>query len=171
MRRLMLLRHAKSAYPEGVADPDRPLAERGRKTAPRMGRYLASQQLTPDLAIVSTARRAQETWELTRVAFTRDIGQRDERRIYEASARAILEVVRETAADVRTLLLVGHNPGFEDLALQLIGEAEDAELARLKNKYPTAGLAVIDFDVKRWSKVAPGAGKLERFETPRTVES
>src|SRR5689334_20311557 len=114
MRRLMLLRHAKSAWPDGVEDHERPLAERGRVAAPLMGRYMAEHGLLPDFAIVSTARRAQETWALVAPALGRDTAQRDEARIYEARSEAILEVIRETAAGVRTLLVVGHNPGFQD---------------------------------------------------------
>ena len=169
MRRLMLLRHAKSAYPEGVDDHERPLAERGEKAAARMGAYMAEEGLLPDLAIVSTAHRAQQTWELARSAFRREIKQRDEKRIYEASVQAIFDVVRKAPARGKTLLLVGHNPGFEDLALTLIGGGEPEALARLRKKYPTAGLAVIEFDIDRWREVAARGGRLERFETPKTV--
>ena len=96
MRRLMLLRHAKSAWPDGVDDHERPLAKRGRTACALMGRYMVDEALLPDLTIVSTARRARESWELVRPAFGQDIVERDEPRIYEASASAILDVVRET---------------------------------------------------------------------------
>jgi phosphohistidine phosphatase len=169
MLRLMLLRHAKSAWPEGVEDHDRPLADRGKKAAPVMGRYMAAQSLAPDLAVVSTARRAQETWALAGAALPREIKRRDESRIYEASAQAILGVIRKTPARVKALLLVGHNPGFADLALMLASEGEPDATARLRKKYPTGALAVIDFDVKRWKLVSPGEGKVERFVTPKTA--
>jgi phosphohistidine phosphatase len=171
MRRLMLLRHAKSKWPDGVADHERPLAKRGRKACPLMGRYMADEALVPDLAVVSTARRARETWRLVRPAFDRDIVQHDEPRIYEASAGAIRDVIGETEPGVRALLLVGHNPGLHDLALQLIGKARRSDLSRLRLKYPTAGLAVIDFRIGQWSEASDGLGRLERFQTPISVEA
>jgi phosphohistidine phosphatase len=171
MRRLMLLRHAKSAWPNGVDDLQRPLAERGRKACSLMGRYMADEGLVADLAVVSTARRARESWELIRPAFAQDIVEQDEPRIYEASASAILDVVGETAPDVHTLLLVGHNPGLHELALKLIRKGNPSDLPRLQRKYPTAGLVVIDFKIRRWSKTAESPGQLERFQTPKSVEA
>lgn len=171
MRRLMLLRHGKSAWPDGVDDHERPLAKRGRTTCSLMGRYMVDEALLPDLAMVSTARRARESWKLVRPAFTQDIVQHDEPRIYEASADAILDVVRKTRPGVRTLLLVGHNPGLHELALKLIGEGSPSDLSRLQRKYPTAGLVVIDFKITHWSKVSATLGRLERFETPKSVEA
>jgi phosphohistidine phosphatase len=167
MLRLMLLRHAKSAWPEGVEDHDRPLAGRGKKAAPIMGRYMAAQGLAPDLAIVSTARRAQETWALAGAAFPQEIMRRDEQRIYESSAQTILSVIRKTPAQVETLLLVGHNPGFEELAQMLAHDGDRYALARLRRKYPTGALAVVDFDLRRWKVIAPGDGKLIWFVTPK----
>ena len=169
MRRLMLLRHAKSDWPDGVDDHERPLAKRGRKACSLMGRYMADQALVPDLAVVSTARRARETWRLVNPAFVRDIVRLDEPRIYEASASAILDMIGETEPGVRTLLVVGHNPGMHDLALKLIGEANQSDLSRLRRKYPTAGLVVIDFKIRQWSEASEGLGRLERFETPARV--
>ena len=119
MRRHMLLRHAKSDWPEGVDDHDRPLAPRGRKAAPLMGRYMAANALRPDLALVSTARRARETWDLAGSAFTPQVLERRERQLYEAGAETIVRVVREISDDVGLLLMVGHNPGFEDAATML----------------------------------------------------
>jgi phosphohistidine phosphatase len=171
MRRLMLLRHAKSDWPDGVEDHKRPLAERGRRMSPLMGRFMVEKRLLPDLAMVSTARRAMETWELVRAAIGQDIVQKDEPRIYEAPSHAILGAVRQTPDDIHALLLVGHNPGLQDLALKLIGKGREPDLSRLQRKYPTAGLVVIDFDIKHWSEVAGGLGRLERFETPKSIGS
>ncbi len=168
MRRLMLLRHAKSDWPDGMADLDRPLAPRGREAAPRMGAYLAEEGLLPDLALVSPARRTQETFDLV-APHLGGPDSRTEPRIYEAPAERLLEVVRETPGAVRTLLLVGHNPGSEDLARRLVGHGDRYAFARLNQKYPTAGLAVIDFAVEEWSEVAPRGGRLDRFVTPKTI--
>lgn len=169
MRRLMLLRHAKSDWPSGVDDHERPLAKRGRRASPAMGNYMAREGLVPELAVISTARRTRETWELTRPCFPRSIVQHNERRIYEASAASILDVIHETDIEVHTLLLVGHNPGLQDLALELIAKASQPDLARLRGKYPTGGLVVIDFDIEAWSQMAAASGRLERFETPRSI--
>lgn len=170
MRRLILLRHTKSDWPEGVADHDRPLAKRGFRAGPIMGAYMAKAGLTPDLAIVSTARRTQETWACVSPAFATAIPAVDEPRIYEAPAHKLLAVIHETPDDVRTLLLVGHNPGLEDLAAILIGAGAESDLTRLRDKYPTGGLTVIDFDLAFWSEVAACAGTLDRFVTPRLLD-
>lgn len=169
MLRLLLLRHAKSDWPDGVDDHERPLAERGRRASPLMARYMSGEGLIPDLALVSTARRTLETWELLRPVIGDDIGWREEPRIYEAPARVILDVVKSAEPSIGTLLVVGHNPGLHDTALRLTGEGREPDLTRLRQKYPTAGLAVIDFTATRWSDLASQSGELERFVTPRTI--
>jgi phosphohistidine phosphatase len=172
MLRLMLLRHAKSAWPQGVEDHERPLAVRGREAAPVIGWYMAAQGLVPDLTVVSTARRAQETWALAGAEFRQEIECRDERRIYEANAQTILSVIRKMPAQVETLLLVGHNPGVHDLALMLAHDGDRYAMARLRKKYPTGALAVIDFDSRRrWKPIAPGDGRLIWFVTPRMART
>jgi phosphohistidine phosphatase len=168
MRRLLRLRHAKSASPAGTADADRPLAERGRDAAPRMGAYIADQGLAPDLALVSPARRARETWDLASPRL-RDVPTRLEPRLYEATPARLLAVIGEVEASVRTLLLVGHNPSFEDLARQLAGEGDRDALARMARKYPTAGLAVLDLPVETWAEAASGSGRLHRLVTPKSL--
>lgn len=166
-KRLMLLRHAKSAWPEGIADHRRPLAGRGRKAAPIIGAYMAEHGLVPDLALVSTARRAQETWELVAKALPASVEVRDAVGIYEVAAPAILNVIRGVEPSVHDLMLVGHNPGMAELALLLAGSGED--LPRLREKFPTAGLAVIELDVEQWADAAAGKGRLARFVTPRML--
>jgi phosphohistidine phosphatase len=168
MRRLMMLRHAKSARPAGVADVDRPLAPRGREAAARMGAYLRGEGLFPDLALVSSSQRTRETWDIVGSALDA-VEARFDSRIYEAPPERLLAVVREVEPDVRTLLLVGHNPGFEDLALRLVGHGDRSASERLSEKFPTAALAVIDFDGESWAEVAARAGRLERFVTPKTL--
>lgn len=168
-RRLLLLRHAKSAWPEGVADHDRPLADRGRKAAPIIGAYMAREKLIADLSLVSPARRAQETWKLVREALSKKILQQDAPEIYEVAAGQILEAIRAVKPGVRTLLMVGHNPGMEDLAALLTKDGDADAIGRMKEKFPTAALAVIDFEIEGWDAVASGSGYLERFVTPRLV--
>ena len=168
MLRLLLLRHAKAGSASGTVDLDRPLSQRGQAAASLMGGYLQDEGLRPDLVLVSPARRTQETWDLVRPLLGDTPNQQDER-IYEAPALRLLGVVQEVGPEVRTLLVIGHNPGFEDLAKLLAGEGDQDALLRLGQKYPTAGLAVIDFPQESWAEVQPGAGRLERFATPKSL--
>ncbi|MFE1602248.1 SixA phosphatase family protein [Methylobacterium sp. ID0610] len=168
MRRLILLRHAKSDWPAGMADSDRPLAARGRAAAPRMAAYLAEEGLRPDRVLVSPARRTQETWALVRPSLPEAAEERVPQ-IYEASASRLLDVVRSVDDGVATLMLVGHNPGLQDLGQLLLSDADRDGLRALSKKFPTAGLAVIDLDAAEWSKAGPGTGTLERFVTPKSL--
>jgi phosphohistidine phosphatase len=169
MRRLMLLRHAKTerAAP-GERDRDRKLMSRGRNDAPVIGAYMAHHHLVPDLALVSPAVRAQETWALVAPSFAKAPKTATDDRIYNASPAQLADVVRETRA-AKSLLLVGHNPGFHELAVQLVASGEVDLREHLKEGLPTAGLVVIDLPIDDWSLLQPGAGKLERFVTPRLL--
>ncbi len=169
MRRLLILRHAKSDWPSGVTDFERPLAARGRIAAPLMGRYLKDETLIPDLAIVSPALRTVETWALVSAELGEAVESRQEARIYEAPYETLLEVVRAVPANVRTLLLVGHNPGSEELAGSLIGYGDRFAAQRMQRKYPTAGLAVLDFEEEGWAGIAERSARLDRFVTPASL--
>jgi len=168
MLRLLLLRHAKAAWPPGVLDLDRPLAARGREAAVAMGNYIKRECFAPDLVLVSPARRTQETWELVQPLIG-DVPSRHDRRIYEAPVARLLTVLQELEPEARTVLMIGHNPGFEDLASFLIGEGDMDGILRLGRKYPTAGLAVIDFPHEDWARAARKSGRLERFATPQSI--
>lgn len=166
MPRLLLLRHGKSAWPDGVDDIERPLTQRGRDASRRMGAYLSEQQLVPDLALVSPARRTQETWRLVEPALGR-IVMRSEPRIYEAPADRLLGVVRGVEPTVGTLLMVGHNPGLEELLRMLLGHEDRYAHAVAIAKFPTAALAVLD--VPGWTELSPRSGSLHRFVTPKSL--
>ncbi|MER7920186.1 MULTISPECIES: histidine phosphatase family protein [unclassified Streptomyces] len=167
LRRLVVLRHAKSAWPEGVPDHRRPLAPRGLRDAPAAGRALAEADLLPDLALCSTAVRARRTWQLASDEWGTPPRVRYEPRLYEAGVPALLDVVRETSPEVETLLLVGHNPGLEDLVLTLAGDGLDDGLERLRAKFPTCALAVLAWRSTGWAALAPGAALLTWFTVPR----
>ncbi|MCG6121306.1 MAG: histidine phosphatase family protein [Microvirga sp.] len=169
MKRLILFRHAKSDWPKGVEDIDRPLAERGRSAAPLMGRYLREEGLLPDLALVSPAKRTRETWDLAQAELGEDIRVRIEPLIYEAPPKQLLEVARGIDDGVRTAILVGHNPGSHELAGMLAGFGDRYAFARLAQKYPTAGVTVLDFDVESWRDLAERGARLDRFVTPKSV--
>src|SRR5262249_1716461 len=161
MRRLMLLRHAKSDWTRaGARDHERTLAPRGREAVPRIGAYMAHHGLMPELVLCSTATRARETWDLVAKAFTTKPALLYEVRIYEAGPSALFDVVKESKSDVHALLLVGHNPGMHEFAQRLIASGDTDARARLTEKYPTGALAVIDFAVDDWSKLQPRSGRL-----------
>ncbi len=168
MRRLLLLRHAKSAYPTGVADIDRPLNDRGRDAAPLMGAYIAREGLVPGHALVSPARRTQETWEAVRAACP-DTAMETVAAIYEAPAGRILDAIRSAPTAADSLLVIGHNPGLGDLALRLAGGGPKELRGDLSQKFPTAALAVLTFEVEAWSDVAYGGGQLLHFVRPRQL--
>jgi phosphohistidine phosphatase len=169
MRRLMLLRHAKTerAGP-GERDRDRKLMKRGRNDAPVIGVYMAHHHLVPDLALVSPAVRAQETWALVAPCFAKAPKMATDDRIYNASTAQLADVVRETRA-AKSLLLVGHNPGFHEIAVQLVASGDVDPREQLNEGLPTSGLVVIDLPIDDWSLLHPHAGRLERFVTPRLL--
>ncbi len=170
MRRLMLLRHAKSDWSAaGRPDRERVLSPRGERTAPLMGRYLAEQDLVPQHAIVSVAERTRQTWQFLGNTVTATPGVTFDERIYEAAPVDILAAIADTPAAAETLLVVGHNPGLQSLALALAGSGSGKARRSLAEKFPTAGLAVIDFDLPDWKSLSPGSGRLERFVTPRSL--
>ncbi len=169
MRRLMLLRHAKTerAAP-GERDLDRKLMKRGRNDAPVIGAYMAHHRLVPDLALVSPATRAQETWALVAPCFAKAPKMAADDRIYNANTAQLTDVVRETRA-AKSLLMVGHNPGFHELAVQLVASGDVDLREHLKESLPTSGLVVIDLPIDDWAQLRPRAGTLERFVTPRLL--
>lgn len=170
MRRLILLRHTKSDWPDGMADIERPLAPRGKAAAPRMGAYLVRHGLVPDLVLVSPARRTRETWNLA-AQWQVLPPSRSEPRIYEAAAGALFDVLLEQPNHVHTLMMVGHNPGSEDLAALLVGSGHQDARERMAEKFPTGALAVIDLPIDEWGQLSPGVGRLDRFVTPRSLEA
>lgn len=167
--RLLLLRHAKSAWPDGVADEERPLNGRGRSAARLIGDYMKEARLIPDLALVSTARRTQETWALVRERLPLKPEMRRVDALYAAGAGQMLGVLQAVEPGPRTVLVLAHNPGTQELALALSGGGDAAARQSMAEKYPTAGLAVIDLPVAQWRNVDPGIGYLERFVTPRAL--
>ncbi|OIK06501.1 SixA phosphatase family protein [Streptomyces monashensis] len=167
LRRLVVLRHAKSAWPEGVDDHRRPLAPRGLKDAPAAGRTLAEADCLPDLALCSTAARARRTWELASGEWGTPPPVRYDRRLYAADVADLMEVVREVPSQVETLLLVGHNPGLEELVLELAGDGLDDTLERVRTKFPTSAIAVLTWHGTGWSALAPGVALLTWVTVPR----
>ncbi|MFJ8387683.1 SixA phosphatase family protein [Streptomyces sp. NPDC094438] len=167
LRRLVVLRHAKSAWPDGVADHERPLAARGRRDAPAAGRLLCGTDCLPDLVLCSTAVRARETCELAVAEWGSPPSVRHEPRLYAADAAALLDVVRQIPYEIETLLVIGHNPGLADLVLTLAGEGLGDALDRLGTKFPTCAVAVLAWHGHTWRDLEAGAAVLTDLAVPR----
>lgn len=171
MRRLMLLRHAKSDSSQGVMhDRERPLTPRGRDAAPIIGAYMARHALEPDLVLCSPALRARQTLELVLPAFDRKPKIATDDRLYGAGPDELLDVIREADPASHSLLLIGHNPGLQDFAEVIIASGEIEARQQLNEKLPTAGLVVIDFALDEWRRIHPQSGRLDRFITPQALE-
>jgi phosphohistidine phosphatase len=171
--RLLLLRHAKSDWSQDADDHDRPLSERGRKSAPEMARYISSKDYLPEAVLCSTARRTRETLDLLLGAWRKKPAVRYERGIYLAECPALLANLKKAPAQASPLLLVGHNPGIEQLALALTHQPNDAagraRLKRLTQKFPTAALAVLDFEIASWRNLKPSLGQLVDYVRPKDL--
>lgn len=169
MKILTLLRHAKSGWDDPIKrDFDRPLNPRGRRAARTVGREMRSLGLAFDRIVASPARRVVETIEEVAHNFGALAPDYDER-IYLASLATLVELVRETPEKVERLLLVGHNPGLEELALFLAGR--DGPLrSEVEIKYPTGTLAEIELPAAHWADVVEGEGKIARFVRPRDLD-
>ncbi len=165
--RLVLLRHAKSAWPSGVPDHERPLAGKGRRNAHAVGDWFATEGPRPDLALVSDATRTQQTWEIVRGAFATPPATRLEPRIYMADVGNLLDVIHEVDEGVGTLCLVGHEPSMSETTLLLASpDSAHAVVAAVETKFPTNGVAVLALS-STWGELAPGKALLESFSVPR----
>ena len=161
MKTLLLLRHAKSSSKDnGARDFDRPLNQRGLKAAPVIGRLIRKRKLQPDLVISSPAERARQTIQLVLEAAGLKTELRYDERIYEASAPRLFEIVSQIDDEAGVVMMVGHNPGFEELVEALTGEALSL---------PTATLACIELDIEKWSKVRAGANQLSWLVKPKEL--
>jgi phosphohistidine phosphatase len=166
MRCLLLLRHAKAIPSSGRNDYDRALIERGRRDAAHIGAFVAEAGMIPDLVICSGAARARETAAIVMKAWPRPLEARAEPSLYDATRAMLQAIVRALPDTAPSVMLVGHNPGLADLANYLVGSGAKSDLLRMAGKFPTSGLAALEFDVDRWRDVAPGSALLARFATP-----
>lgn len=171
MKSLTLLRHAKSGWDDPVSrDFDRPLNPRGRKAARTVGREMKAQGLAFDRVLASPARRVIGTLEEVAAAYG-PIQPEFDQRLYLASTATLLEIIRAIPDEVERLLLVGHNPGLEELALCLSSRDEAGLRREVEVKYPTGTVAEIALPVERWAEVKEGIGRVERFIRPRDLDA
>lgn len=171
MKELLLLRHAKSSWDEpGLEDSERPLAKRGRRAAPVMAQAIAARGWLPDAALVSPARRTRQTWKIVAKGLGEAAPEAEfVETLYMGSAEQLLAALHRAPAGASRVVLVGHNPGLEDLAGALAGPASDeAALSRMKAKFPTAALARFTLQGE-WAALAFGAAALTHFLRPKDL--
>lgn len=172
MKRLLLLRHAKSSWSDPrQADFERPLNPRGRKACERLGPFLAEQVRPPALVLCSPALRTRETWERIAQATGWDAPVRHERSLYAASTVALRDLLSNLgdAEGAASMLIVGHNPALQDLAVSLIGRGRADQIEKLTDKLPTGGLVEMEADFGAWANLTPGCARLLGFVTPRRL--
>ena len=171
MRKLLLLRHAKSSWDDPrLADHDRPLNKRGRRAAALVAAALKAGGAAPDLALVSSSLRTRQTWEA--LAATLDgVPALFEPGLYAAGSGDLLQRLRRLDPRLGSVLLIGHNPGLETLAHSLAaGTGDRAALERMAAKFPTAAWAEIHLDLEDWDATAAGRGRLAAFTRPADLD-
>jgi phosphohistidine phosphatase len=171
MRRLLLLRHAKAAPSAGRDDYDRALTDVGREDAHRMGAWLADHGHIPDIVVYSSAERTRETAEIVASAWPKLVKSIAEPRLYEATRHLTFTLAEGLPDSAAVAMFVGHNPSIGDIASQFTAAGAAAERIRMAAKFPTTGLAVLDFPVDRWVDIASRSARLLRFVTPSDLRA
>jgi phosphohistidine phosphatase len=164
----MLLRHAKSDWPD-VPDRDRPLAKRGQRDAPVIGRWLRDHGYQPEIVICSAALRTRQTWDLVAPELGGSPSVTFEPRAYAASAITLLYLVRELPAACRAALLIGHNPGVSELASNLLEAAGDETPGSPGLRFPTAAAAILEFDGD-WAGLSLAQARLLAYTSPGDLQ-
>jgi phosphohistidine phosphatase len=161
MKKLLILRHAKSSWDDAsLRDFERPLNERGERDAPYMGKALAERGMRPEMIVCSPAARAKRTAELVKESAGWSAPLKFDERIYEASPQTLFLIVTELGNEVSTCVLAGHNPGMEGIIKLLTGTSTEM---------PTASVAIIEFDEGSWSEIEPGNGRLAEVLRPKEL--
>ncbi len=165
------MRHGKSDWNKlGQEDIDRPLAPRGQKATRRIAKWIQEHNLTPDMALVSTARRTQQSWESAEEILGTDVATETREALYLASPGEILEQVAGVSDAIETVIVVGHNPGMESLSQLLAGPGTDpAALDNLRRGFPTAALAVFELAGDSWADLSADGARLAAFVRPREL--
>lgn len=171
MKTVTLFRHAKSDWSDTVQrDFDRPLNERGKRAAKLMGEWAKAKGLRFDAIVASPAVRVTETIDHFLEGYAAPLDTRWDRRIYLASSATLLDVLRDLPANIRSVLMVGHNPGLEDLVLDTVPDTAGSALRQaVETKYPTASIATLQFDADEWSQIGKPA-HITAFIRPRDLD-
>ncbi|MFC0685990.1 SixA phosphatase family protein [Novosphingobium clariflavum] len=172
MKTLGIFRHAKSDWNDArLRDFDRPLNKRGRKGAALMGLHIRDHAVRWNRILASPAVRAAQTIELAEEAAGESPAITWDRRLYLASSAILMDVLREQTTDPGTLMLVGHNPGLEDLIFDLVPDDRSSPMRDMvEEKFPTAAFAVIELDIASWSEITDGCGRLVHLTRPRDLD-
>jgi len=166
MKTLMILRHAKAQPHDEERDRERGLAASGREACARVGAFMNENALFPDFILVSDSARTRQTLDGIAPFLPKDIPIRHDRRLYLAESPALLSQLRAVEGRYDKVLLIGHSPGCEDLALGLLHSAETKLARKMKKKFPTAALAVLEISIPQWSDLAWGSAHLDLFVAP-----
>jgi phosphohistidine phosphatase len=174
VKTVYLFRHAKSDWADpGLKDHERPLNERGKKAAPQMAAYIKSKKYKPDLILCSSARRTVETFDALKEVLGDDLNVRFEDGVYLAEPHKLIERLTWLDDGIKSVMIIGHNPGLQQLALQLTHSPEDAEEEkrhkRMREKFSTGALAVIKVPIKAWTDLKDGRGRLADFMRPKDL--
>jgi phosphohistidine phosphatase len=170
MKTITLFRHAKSGDKENpnIEDIDRPLSGRGLKAAPRMGAALRDRGLKPDLILCSPAIRTRQTLGLAQTMAWDALPETlFDKRVYEASVQTLLKLLKNAPEEAKHILIVGHNPGLQDLAVALAAPGPERE--QLMVKLPTSAVVSLEFNRERWKDIKSGGGRVVLFLTPNTL--
>ncbi|MCG8508046.1 MAG: histidine phosphatase family protein [Rhodospirillales bacterium] len=172
MKTVFLLRHAKSSWKDpGLADFDRPLNKRGKSSAKAIGAHMAAEGIVPDLVLCSAAKRTRSTLKRVRGAFGEDIETVVDDAFYHAGTGDWMRYLLELGNEVGSAMIIGHNPGMEELAHHLIGGGDEDAHGRLCFKYPTGALAVLTVDIPHWRALKRGSARLVSFTCPRDLDA
>lgn len=171
MNVLYVLRHAKSSWADsGLTDHDRPLAPRGRRATTRLADHIRRRRIEPDLVLCSSATRAVETLDGISGAL-RANHVLVEKALYGASAADLLARLGRVEDDVRSVMVIGHNPGLQDLVVTLVGDGDDEAMAAVRRKLPTGALVTLSFPALGWNRLGPGSAHLESLVRPADLEA
>lgn len=172
MKKLTLLRHAKSSWDDPVTrDFDRPLNDKGKRAAAVMGTFVKRGGLSFDLVLASPAQRVIETLEHFTAGSGLSLDPQWDRKIYLASSATLMDVLRGAAPEAEHILMVGHNPGLEDLVFDLVPHGNlSGPRSAVEVKYPTASLAELTLDIEHWAGIKDDCATFDRFTRPRDLD-
>ena len=170
MKLLYLLRHAKSSWSDaGLPDPERPLAPRGRRATTKLARHLRRENIQPELVLCSPAQRTVETFERIASAFGSGVTLVVDDEVYGASAEVLVERLQEVPEAVSSVMVIGHNPSLQSLAILLVGDGEPHPLERVRTKFPTGALATLAIPNDSWRALETGRARLVGFIVPKEL--
>lgn len=170
MKLLYLLRHAKSSWSDqGLPDSERPLAPRGRRATTALTRHLRREDIQPALVLCSPAQRTVETFERIASAFGAGVTLLVDDELYGATGEELVHRLRAVPETVASVMVIGHNPGLQNLAVLLAGDGEPGALERLRTKYPTGALVTLAIPNDSWRALEPGRARLVGFVAPKEL--